>query len=419
MPQTRVMLALLLSACCAAESLSCRPASDGEVRTAAQAPRPASRAASASASPAAAVLPAPGEFERQSALLVGANELIPAHPEIFRAIVAAAARNLPVICLVNSDDQAQLGRAVLRGLVLPQGKVRFLTVPLNTMWIRDYGPLMVGRPDGSASLLDADYSPAGNLEHRPLDDAAPSALAKALAVPCSPLPLRLEGGNFVVNGDGLAVTTSSVLLANGDRAYDANAIGAMLRRRLAVRDWVCVPPLAGEPTGHADLFVTFTAPNVAVVAQCPSAADAANAAVLDRAARALAGRATSRGPMQVHRIPLPPRRQGAWRSYNNVVFANGTLLVPTFQDVERSSEAAALALYEKLLPDWNIVTIPADALAANEGLLHCVVLNIPAFLRAEHLGKPLEDIPELLMADDKTGPRFPPPPAPLPAATES
>jgi agmatine/peptidylarginine deiminase len=420
MSPLRTTPSLLLAAVLAASGASCLPAAR---HAAWPVPAPAARftPAVATADDASDPLPAPGEFDDQSALLLGGTELIAFHPRIFRDVVAAAARNLPVICLVNSDDEAQLGRSVLRGVALPQGKVRFLTVPLNTMWVRDYGPLLVRRPDGGAVALDADYSPAANLEHRPLDDAAPATIAKALAVPCSPLPLRLEGGNFLVNGEGLAVTTSSVLGANGDRAYDANAIRSILRRRLGVHDWVCLQPLEGEPTGHADMFVTLVAPDVAVVAQCPSAADAANAAILDKAARMLAGRATRRGPMQVHRIPLPPCRMGVWRSYNNVLFANGTLIVPTFADVDRRTEAAALAVYQKLLPGWKIVAVPADALAANEGLLHCVALNLPAFLRPGNLGKPLEDIPELLMADDKGSPNAPHPPHPprLPAPRQS
>jgi len=364
---------------------------------------PTASARSAAQAAAADVLPAPAEFEQQSALLLGGNELIPFHPQVFRDLVAAAAESLPVICLVANDEQCRLGRGALHGVPLPPGRVRFLAVPLDTMWVRDYGPIFIRRRDGSAAVLDSDYSPVGDMENRPLDDGSPPVIAAALGLPTLPFLLRLEGGNFLSNGEGLGVTSSQVLDHNGDRGYDAAIVRAMLAYHLGVRDWVCLQPLQGEPTGHVDYFITFLAPDLVVVAQCDAAVDPANAGILDAAAKALAGRATSRGPLRVRRIPLPPRLDSAWRSYNNVLFANGTLLVPTFQDVDRQMQAAALDLYRQLLPGWKVAGIPADALAPSEGLLHCVAVNVPSFVRVGNVGRPLEDFPELIYADGPGG----------------
>ena len=92
--------------------------------------------------------------------------------------------------------------------------------------------------------------------------------------------------------------------------------------------------------------------------------------------------------MRVHRIPMEPGSDGVWRSYTNVIYANGVLLVPSFTDADQARQAKAMALYSRLLPGWKIESISCDSLCRNEGLLHCIARNIPIFVP---LGSPLSD----------------------------
>jgi hypothetical protein len=128
------------------------------------------------------------------------------------------------------------------------------------------------------------------------------------------------------------------------------------------------------------MFLTFVAPDRVVVAQCDPAADAENARILDRTAEALSHVRTRTGPMQVYRVPMPPAKDGVWRSYTNVIFANGVLMVPTYSGVDPAVQARALAVYRKLLPGWKVVGINADAPASQGGSLHCVSLNVPGYV---------------------------------------
>ena len=77
---------------------------------------------------------------------------------------------------------------------------------------------------------------------------------------------------------------------------------------------------------------------------------------------------------------MPPRRDGVWRSYTNVILANGTVLMPTFADVDPSLREQAMALYARLLPGWKVVGINCDRLAKAHGLLRCISLNVPGFV---------------------------------------
>ena len=80
-------------------------------------------------------------------------------------------------------------------------------------------------------------------------------------------------------------------------------------------------------------------------------------------------------------IPMPPRPDGLWRTYTNVVFANGRLLVPIYPDFSPDLDRQALELYGRLLPEWEIVGIDAGSLIRREGALHCVIMNLP---RVQH-----------------------------------
>jgi len=322
-----------------------------------------------------------GEFAPQAALLLSAGELASCLPDVFRDIVRAVRGKAPILCMAANSAERQAVRNILRQAALPAEAVRFVSIPLDTMWVRDYGPFFVRRSDGSVWLLDMDYSPGNaRAEVRWRDNNAPRLLGEALGLPVEAVPLRLTGGNMLTNGDGLVVTTAAILRENADRGYTARTIQSLLERHLGFSRWICLPELEGERTGHADMYLTFPAENVAVVSQLDKSADPVNAEILDRAAEQLAHLPTRRGPMRVCRIPMEPGRDGVWRSYTNVIYANGVLLTPSFAEADQAKRAKAMALYAKLLPGWKIESISCDSLCHNEGLLHCICRNIPIFV---------------------------------------
>jgi len=322
-----------------------------------------------------------GEFEPQAAVLLSCHELAGTFPQVFKDVVSALHPAVPVVCLVSNPAQRGLLRGLLTEARVPLDAVRLLDLPLDTMWVRDYGPVFLRGPGPGAFVADMDYTPAEeNQECRLRDDMAPRLIGEALGLPVIAVPLRLGGGNLLSNGQGLCVTTTSLLEDNLDRGYDARKIRALLGRHFGFRQWVCLQRLAGEPTGHVDMFVALLAPDLAVVGQCDVAEDPTNAAILDAAAAELARQHTPRGPLRVVRVPMPEKVDGLWRSYTNILLANGVALVPTFSDVDAAIQDRVLDLYRRLLPGWKVVGIGADSLLNCQGLLHCISVNVPDFI---------------------------------------
>jgi agmatine/peptidylarginine deiminase len=134
------------------------------------------------------------------------------------------------------------------------------------------------------------------------------------------------------------------------------------------------------------MFMTMLGKNLAVIAEIPPSIDSENSARLDETAKLVSSLSTSAGPIKVKRIPMPPKWGNDWRSYTNVIMANGVLLMPSFSDVDPVLEDQAEEVYRSLLPpDWEVKRIDCSSLVALRGQLHCISYNIPQFISIDGL----------------------------------
>lgn len=319
----------------------------------------------------------PADYERQSAILIGVNELLPHHPHILTGLVSALIDRLPVIAVITGEEQRRDLLTTLCDWGLPAHRVHAIRSPAIGLWVRDYGPSFVKR-DGRVCVLDAKYW----YPDRPDDDQFPTDLARLLDVDVRDVPLTVEGGNLLSNGRGLAVTSTVLLNRNAPRFTPQQVLKEMTAH-YGFRTVSCLPPLKTGMTDHSDMFATFTSPDTILLGKYEASEDPVNAALLDRAAAAMRGLDTGVGPLKVERIPMPPHRDGIWRTYTNAVYANDVVVVPTYAGVDDRIEREALDTYRRLLPGRDVVTVEATSLARTGGALRCVTLNIP------HLGHPM------------------------------
>jgi agmatine/peptidylarginine deiminase len=328
--------------------------------------------------PAAAEAPAvrmPGEFETQAALLLGTAQMVQFHPQTIVDVVAAVHERVRVVALVSFKKERDDVARLLLDARLPAGCVTFFYLPVTSMWTRDYAPLSVVDAAGKATFLDAAYRGEGAAQ----DDGVPVRLGADFGVPVVELPLTMEGGDLLSDGQGLCLSTRRLITRNQEERGDTpEQVWALLQKHCGFTDWFPLPSLSGEPTGHLDMFATIVAPLTVVIGQYDPAVDADNAKWLDWCAHQLASRPTSRGPVTVARIPMPPHDDGVWRTYTNVVFANGVLLVPAYPDVCPDLDAKAREVFARLLPDWRVVSIDCEGLVPRNGALHCVTMGLPS-----------------------------------------
>jgi agmatine/peptidylarginine deiminase len=190
------------------------------------------------------------------------------------------------------------------------------------------------------------------------------------------VPLTHEGGNILSNGEGICLTSTTVLLKNASRQYDARKIGEVLGEYFGATQWAYLDPLSGEPTGHIDLFCAFLSRDLVVVGEFDHRVDSINADLLDRAAAILASLKTPRGHLRVERIPMPPPIDGKYRSYTNAIIANGAVVVPLFPEIDDSMDQLALAKYKELMPGYDVIGIDILDLSSLGGGLHCLTSHV-------------------------------------------
>lgn len=343
------------------------------------------------------VLPLSGEYEKKSALLLSCKAAF-MYGTVLVDIVKALHKRVPIICLVGSAWEQGAVQGGFRSVGIPDSAVQFSIIPMDTMWLRDYGPFFVRRADGTVMVVQAAYrykrytkteGEHVTVEVRPKDEQVASLIAAQMKLPVTKMPLDLAGGSLQSNGDGVGVFTYRELVRNKQsRGYDVKKVFALLSEYLGFHELVAVTSLKGEPTGHADMFMTFLAPDVAVVSKCDAKTDPENARRLDAIANTLGDLKTSRGPMRVYRVPLPPPKGTHWRTFTNIIMANGVLLMPTFAELDPQMQTEAMETYSRLLPGWQIVGVRADPLLYGNGLLHCITMDVPAFVKLSAAASP-------------------------------
>jgi agmatine/peptidylarginine deiminase len=316
----------------------------------------------------------PGEFERQDAILMAWLDEAWCEETIAK-MVAETYQRAQIILLVEDELVEEDAKRVLRTAGVPPDRVRFCRVPTNTLWVRDYGPMIIDTGDGTHQCVAPRR--AVNSRNLRLENAEASrALSRLLEMPVLPVPLFLDGGHVLNNGEGLCLASARLLEKNGQVGYPESHVTNTIQRLFGATQVVYLEPLEGEPTGHVDWFAVFTSPDTLVLGDYRGT-DPVNGPLLDRHAERLAGVTTSIGPLKIVRVPMPPRGEPYFGgTYTNVVFANGVLLVPSYPEAPPELEREAFDVFRRLLPGWSVVGIECSKFIPRQGALHCAAANL-------------------------------------------
>lgn len=320
------------------------------------------------------------EFDRQDGIILGCNELAEFHPKVMVDMIRAMAGKVEVYGLVNDATQRQKVISLLEQNGVAASSVEFLELPAWGMWVRDFGPKFLRNKIGGLTTVDFAYldRPATDGTIRPNDDKIPQRLAEMFRTTVSSVPLSMEGGNLLTNGYGICVSTTQIVAENSHRKYGLRDVAVLLRDYFGQTQWTYLDHLPPDGTRHVDTFAMFTSPDTIVVASCDPKEDAASAAMLDKAADQLATVTFNGKPLRIVRIPMSLKGDNAIRTYTNVVFASGTLLVPQYADVDPALNEQALKIYRETMPGWNVVGIECLSVAKKGGSLHCITCNVPS-----------------------------------------
>jgi agmatine deiminase len=294
----------------------------------------------------------------------------------YAAVARAVAAFEPVVMVCDPGSAREVRNHCGDG-------VEPLEIPIDDSWIRDNGPIFLTGPGASLALVDFGFNGWGE-RYTPYDRDAkvPEAVATHLGVQRYVAPLVLEGGAFLVDGQGTLITTEQCLLhPNRNPTMSRAQIEDGLRTFLGVEAIVWLPRgMAKTSTdGHIDGVAQYVAPGVVALLVPDDPSDpnhdpsAANLAVLAEA-RDSHGRSFEVLPLGQVAYPPPAGEEHAM-AYLNSYLANGAVIAPLAGIPE--PDERALARLGEIFPDRQVVGVPARVLSYGGGGPHCITQQIP------------------------------------------
>jgi agmatine deiminase len=318
------------------------------------------------------ILRLPAEWEPSEAVVIAWPVLYPGLWGFYRDLVAAIAPAARVDVLI---PHAIYAPAVLAYLGAGDRRLRLLVTASDDIWIRDYGPLTCIGQSGQRVMVDAIFDPPEMLFTN--DDGFPARYAAHLGIAGRHLPLHLEGGNLWSDGRGTIITTEGLYERNFPTP--PQEVRQRLLAGLGAQTLIVLPPLRMEGTGHVDVFVKLATPDTVLVTEPRSAVNGRRLKEVTEMLRASRNAAGS--SYRVVPLPSVPAHinwglSRIWPSYANALTVNHRVLVPTYGLRER--DAAAIAVYRRVMPDHEIIGVDARVAANAGGTVHCLTMQIPA-----------------------------------------
>jgi agmatine deiminase len=316
------------------------------------------------------------------------------YPAVLRKIVEHA--QLETTVIIHCSDSNAV-KSNLSNAGIPLLNVKFLQVPFNSIWIRDYGANTVYRNKVDTVLLvDWIYN-----RPRPNDDNIPTHYANLLNVPLyqttqAPNQLVHCGGNFM--SDGAGTFFSSMLF------MDENGIGnphyspgrtrqeaeGVISDFMGMQQYVMMTNLPYDDIHHIDMHMKLLDEETLLVGEYPEGIS--DGPQIEANLQYVLNNYTTQfgTPFNVIRVPMPPSTSGLWpnggafyRTYANAVFVNKTFIVPVYRE---EYDTTALRILRENLPGYNVVGIDCDDASNNSnlnqnlisqgGAIHCITHSV-------------------------------------------
>lgn len=294
-----------------------------------------------------------------------------------------------IYLLVENEQIRERAIGLIDMRSINRNQIELHTQPLNDVWARDCGPIFIRRKEGvkeEYAITDWDYNAWGE-KYPPFDadNQLPKYFAEKYDIKRYEPGMVLEGGSVDVNGDGMLLTTESVLLnPNRNPELSKDDIEKHLMNYLGIEKIIWLKKgLVGDDTdGHVDDIARFINKDTILAIVAENTADV-NYDTLQQNLEILQYATDQNGnPFKIETLPLPTTRiegttadgsEHVPASYANFYVANGVVLVPTYDD---QHDKIALDLFREYFPERDVVGIPCADLVWGQGSIHCITQQL-------------------------------------------
>ena len=288
------------------------------------------------------------------------------------AKMAAATTTLAhsrVFCVVDTANEISDATSKMQSEGADMNLVEFPIVKTDTIWIRDYGPRYIYQ-NGVRAIVDHDYNrPRNN------DNGFPDFFSGYRQRAYYNHDLTHGGGNFHLDGLGGGYLTR--LITNENNGLSEAYIHGVFDAYQNLDCTFFAPfPSSVDSTQHLDMWMIVVDDDKVIISEWPTQSSSTQAQICDDAAVTMAAKG-----FQVFRMPAKSTSgwNGVHYTYTNAVICNDIVMVPQFSNSAVSQyNATALQVWQAACPNKTIVPINSDALVSSAGVMHCVMMHVPA-----------------------------------------
>ncbi len=325
------------------------------------------------------------------------------YQDVLTEIVRHAKLECEVIIICSDSNQV---KSHLNSNGINSINVSFIEDGYDSVWMRDYGGNTIYKDDvDSVMLVDWIYN-----RPRPDDDVIPEGVAALKNIPIysttsAPTDLVNTGGNWMVDGFGTAFASKLILEENEPgNPYNVTAkteaeIDQIVGDFMGIDRYIKMETLPYDNIHHIDMHMKLLDEETLLIGEYPpGVADGpqieANIQYVLSNYNSMFGT-----PYDVVRIEMPPENgnypdeqpwwnAGAYRTYTNNVFVNGTVLVPIY---EEEFDTTALRILRENLPGYKVVGIDCNQIIQASGAIHCITKAVGASNPLLISHQPLDD----------------------------
>ena len=284
------------------------------------------------------------------------------------SLIAQLANNCHLYCVVSSYNQSN-AQSIMQNGGVNMNNVTFINAPVDSFWIRDYGPWYIFE-DKSPAIVDNRYN-----RDRPNDDNMSQVFANYLDIPLYGMNLTHTGGNMMEDGRGHGVSDELVFRENN---YNETNVRNKMRDYLGIDPYHVTLDPQGLYIAHVDCWGKYLAPDKILIARIPQSDP--HYSDYEAVAEFFANTNCCWGyPYQVYRVD-EPGGESIIAPYTNSLILNKTVYVPIGSNSTLNQQA--LAVYQEAMPGYEIVGVANNSSGGgwyNTDALHCRTRGIMDF----------------------------------------
>ncbi len=275
-------------------------------------------------------------------------------------------------------------------------KAELIPMLYNDIWARDSGAVACGdklvkfgfNAWGGEDGLYGDWS---------LDSTLPEQMSRLLGRRLESADLIIEGGNIATNGKGVIIAIKdTVCNVNRNPNIGAPLAEDILKNSLNAEKLIWLPRglKYDETGGHIDNLAAFADERTVLMPWTDDEGDPQYPIVKEAYEILSAATDTEGKPFEIVKLPMPsaferseadcegitqedktkerPVGEIVQPSYLNFIFANGAVIVPSFDDPR---DADAFAVFKDVFKDRTVIQFPSREIVLGGGGLHCITKN--------------------------------------------